>query len=233
MFRRQLHDSSSREWGRLGESSNCASSPPGGDYSEPVTQISQRVAGALWALDTTLAYSRHYPAINWNTSYSLYYDGLKSWFDENAATGWNARRQQATTLLQRDTELQAIVQLVGPDALPDSERMVLEIARMIKEVFLQQNAFSDTDGTCTIEKNFGLLEMLMIYYEECEGVLKREVPLGRIMDLPVREEIARMRDEPNEGFTEKKDAIVEKFKQILGALEVPGRTGGQKKEAES
>ena len=206
-----------------------AVSPPGGDYSEPVTQISQRVAGALWALDTTLAYSRHYPAINWNTSYSLYYDGLKPWFDENAPTGWNARRQQATALLQRDTELQAVVQLVGPDALPDSERMVLEIAKTIKEVFLQQNAFSDTDGTCSIEKTLGLLEMLMIYYEECKGVLKREVPLARIMELPVREEIARMRDEPNEGFVEKKDAIVEKFRQILGALEVQGRTRQEEK----
>jgi len=200
-----------------------AVSPPGGDYSEPVTQISQRVAGALWALDTTLAYSRHYPAINWNISYSLYFDGLRSWFDENAPAGWNARRQQAMTLLQHDTELQGVVQLVGPDALPDTERLILEIAKMLKEVFLQQNAFSDDDGTCSVEKNLGLLEILMIFYEECGEVLKREVPLARIMELPVREEIARMRDEPNEGFTEKKNAIVEKFKQILEGLEAKGR----------
>jgi len=209
-----------------------AVSPPGGDYSEPVTQISQRVAGALWALDTTLAYSRHYPAINWDVSYSLYFDGLKSWFDENAPAGWNEQRQRAMTLLQHDTELQAVVQLVGPDALPDTERLILEIAKMIKEVFLQQNAFSDADGTCSLEKNLGLIEIITIFHEECEKVLKREVPLARIMELPVREEIARMRDEPNEGFAEKKDAIIEKFKHILGGLEAKQRRDASEKTTE-
>ena len=196
-----------------------AVSPPGGDFSEPVTQTSQRVSGALWALDATLAYARHYPSVNWNLSYSLYFDGLKSWFDDNAPTGWIARRQEAMSLLQKDTELQAIVQLVGPDALQDHERLVLEVARMIKEIFLQQSAFSDTDAFCGIEKTFALIEMIILFFEECESVLKREIPLARIMELPVREEISRLKEEPNDGFVAKKEAMVEKFKQALSGLE--------------
>jgi V/A-type H+-transporting ATPase subunit A len=196
-----------------------AVSPPGGDFSEPVTQTSQRVSGALWALDATLAYARHYPSVNWDLSYSLYFDGLKSWFDDNAPTGWIARRQEAMSLLQKDTELQAIVQLVGPDALQDHERLILEVARMIKEMFLQQSAFSDTDAFCGIDKMFALMEMIILFFEECEGVLKKEIPLARIMELPIREEISRLKEEPNDGFVAKKEAMVEKFKLALGGLE--------------
>jgi V/A-type H+-transporting ATPase subunit A len=196
-----------------------AVSPPGGDFSEPVTQTSMRVSGALWALDSALAYRRHYPSVNWNRSFTLYYEGLKEWFDQNAPAGWNMRRQQAATLLQRETELQDIVQLVGPDALQDMERLVLEVSRLIREVFLQQSAFSENDASCELEKCFGLLETILVYHEECEKVLRREVPLTRISDLPVREQIARLKEEPNEGFTAKKDACIENYKQVLAGLE--------------
>ncbi|MCF6286074.1 MAG: V-type ATP synthase subunit A, partial [Candidatus Hydrogenedentes bacterium] len=196
-----------------------AVSPPGGDFSEPVTQTSMRVSGALWALDSSLAYRRHYPSVNWNTSFTLYFDGLKDWFEENAPNGWIARRQQAASLLQRETELNDIVQLVGPDALQDQERLILEVSRMVREVFLQQSAFSDNDASCDLEKTFGLLEMILIYHEECEKVLVREIPLTRITELPLREEISRLKEEPNKGFTATKDACIENFKQVLGALE--------------
>jgi len=196
-----------------------AVSPPGGDFSEPVTQTSMRVSGALWALDSALAYRRHYPSVNWNKSFSLYFEGLKSWFDENAPAGWIARRQAAATLLQRETELQDIVQLVGPDALQDAERLVLESARMIREVFLQQSAYSEADASCDLEKTFGLLDVILLFHEESEKVLKREVPLARIQELPIKEDVSRLKEEPNEGFTAKKDAIVEKFKQILAGLQ--------------
>lgn len=196
-----------------------AVSPPGGDYSEPVTQTSMRVSGALWALDSALAYRRHYPSLNWNKSYSLYFDGLKGWFHENAPAGWIDRRQQAATLLQRESELQDIVQLVGPDALQDQERLILEVARMIREIFLQQSAFSDNDASCELPKTFGLLEMILVYQEEAEKALHREVGLAQVTDLPIREEIARMKEEPNDGFTEKKDTMLEKIKQVLGGLE--------------
>ena len=115
-----------------------AVSPPGGDFSEPVTQNSMRVAGGLWALDSALAYARHYPSVNWNMSYSLYFHDLDDWFKENAPKGWTERRQEAVDLLQKDAELQEIVQLVGPDALQEQERLVLELSRMVKEVFLQK-----------------------------------------------------------------------------------------------
>ncbi len=196
-----------------------AVSPPGGDFSEPVTQTSMQVSGALWALDSALAYRRHYPSLNWNKSYSLYFEGLKGWFDENAPAGWNDRRQQAATLLQRENELMDIVQLVGPDALQDAERLILEVARMIREIFLQQSAFSDNDAACQLDKCFGLLESILIYGEECEKVLAKEIPLTRITDLPLREQIARLKEEPNDGFTAVKDKVIENFKQALGALE--------------
>ena len=196
-----------------------AVSPPGGDYSEPVTQTSMRVSGALWALDSTLAYRRHYPSVNWNRSYSLYFEGLKSWFEQNAPTGWIQRRQDAMTLLQRDAELQEVVQLVGPDALQDNERLILECSRLVREVFLQQNAFSKNDASCTMAKMIGILDVLMTFYDECMNVLKREIPLSRILALPIREDIARLRDEPNEGFTPKKDAMQEKIRQSLSTLE--------------
>ena len=197
-----------------------AVSPPGGDYSEPVTQTSQRVSGAVWALDASLAYRRHYPSVNWNRSYSLYFDALKGWFEENAPGNWIKRRQEMVSLLQREAELQEIVQLVGPDALQDAERLIMEVARLIREVFLQQNAFSDNDGFCGMEKMGGLLDLLISFYEECLKVLKRDVPLNRILDLPVREQVARLRDEPNEGFAQKKNAIMEQVTQALNGLQV-------------
>lgn len=196
-----------------------AVSPPGGDFSEPVTQISMGVSGALWALDSALAYRRHYPSVNWNKSYSLYFDGLKSWFEEHAPTGWIEKRQQAASLLQRESELQDIVQLVGPDALQDAERLILEGARMIREIFLQQSAFSDNDASCDVEKTFWLLNVILSFYEEAGRTLKREIPLNRITELPIREEIARLKEEPNEGFKTRAEQIIEQIKQNLDALE--------------
>jgi V/A-type H+-transporting ATPase subunit A len=197
-----------------------AVSPPGGDYSEPVTQTSMRVSGAVWALDASLAYRRHYPSVNWNRSYSLYFDALKPWFEENAPSGWIKLRQDLMTLLQRESELQEIVQLVGPDALQDAERLILEVARMIREVFLQQNAFSDNDAFCGMEKMGGLIDTLIGFYEACQEVLRRDVPLSRIMELPVRESVARLRDEPNDGFSAKKNAVMDEVKQALDGLQV-------------
>lgn len=199
-----------------------AVSPPGGDFSEPVTQTSLRVSGGLWALDAVLAYRRHYPAINWNRSYSLYFAELDPWFAENAPEGWIGQRQTAMQLMQRDAELQEVVQLVGPDALQDNERLILEIAKMIREVFLQQNAFSDTDAFCSLEKSAGLLDALLAFYEACREQLEREVSLARILELSVREDLARLRDVSNEEFTERKEEVVEKMKAALAGLTPKG-----------
>jgi V/A-type H+/Na+-transporting ATPase subunit A len=195
-----------------------AVSPPGGDFSEPVTQTSMRVAGGLWALDSALAYRRHYPSVNWNRSYTLYLKELTPWFEKNAPSGWMELRQRIATTLQQDAELQEVVQLVGPDALQDSERLILEVSRMIREVFLQQNAFSDNDAFCGLEKNAGLMDALMAFLDESKKVLEKEIPLQRILDLPVREDIARLRDQPNERFTAKKDATVAGMKSAMAEL---------------
>ncbi len=200
-----------------------AVSPPGGDFSEPVTQTSLRVAGGLWALDASLAYRRHYPAVNWNRSYSLYFSELDPWFEENAPAGWRDNRQQAVQLMQRDAELQEVVQLVGPDALQDTERLILEVSRMIREVFLQQNAFSDNDAYCSLDKNAGLLRALLDFYEESRKVLEQGVSLNRLLDLPIREDIARLRDVGNNEFAERRDDVVANMRgQLNGLIEKKG-----------
>ena len=195
-----------------------AVSPPGGDFSEPVTQNSMRVAGGLWALDASLAYSRHYPSVNWNMSYSLYFHDLDQWFKDNAPKGWTERRQEAVDLLQKDAELQEIVQLVGPDALQEQERLVLELSRMVKEVFLQQNAFSDDDAYSSLEKTGGLLDALMSFYDECRAALEAGVQLMNILDDPIREEISRLREVNSEGFIAKKDQVTNAMKSAIQKL---------------
>ena len=195
-----------------------AVSPPGGDFSEPVTQTSMRVAGALWALDSTLAYRRHYPAVNWNTSYTLYFGDLNEWFEKNAPKGWNDLRQRLGALLQRDAELQEVVQLVGPDALQDGERLILETARMVREVFLQQNAFSDNDAFCDLDKSAGLQNAILEFYEASSKLLQGGVSLNRIMQLPARESISRLRDEPNEGFTAKQQTVLDNMRASMAEL---------------
>ena len=192
-----------------------AVSPPGGDFSEPVTQTSLRVTGALWALDATLAYRRHYPAINWNRSYSLYFSELDDWFEKNAPEGWTQRRKQALALMQQDAELQEVVQVVGPDALQDSERLVLEVAKLLREVFLQQNAFSEHDAYSSLEKTSGVLEAVLAFHKACAAALETGIPLTRVLELPVRENLARLREFPNETFEVNKQAVLEEIKNTV------------------
>jgi V/A-type H+-transporting ATPase subunit A len=195
-----------------------AVSPPGGDFSEPVTQNSMRVSGGFWALDAKLAYSRHYPSVNWNLSYSLYFKELEPWFKQNAPAGWSERRQQAVDLLQRDTELQEIVQLVGPDALQDQERLILEFARMLKESFLQQNAYSDDDAYSSLEKTGHLLDALLTFYETCHSALAQGVMLTTLLAHPSREKVARLRELNPKGFAEKKKQVVDEMKAAIQGL---------------
>ena len=203
-----------------------AVSPTGGDFSEPVTQTSLRVTGALWALDATLAYRRHFPAINWSRSYSLYFGELDPWFEEHAPKGWRDNRLEALTVMQKDAELQEVVQVVGPDALQDVERLVLEVAKLMREIFLQQNAFSDTDAFCSLEKMSGLLSALLRFYRESDDALKKEVTLTRILELPVREDIARLREEPDDTFESKKEEVLGAMSKALA--EMPGSRKEQK-----
>ena len=179
-----------------------AVSPPGGDFSEPVTQSSMRVSGALWALDSNLAYSRHYPAINWHKSYTLYYKAMKKWYEENVSSEWDGFRNRITQILQEDAELQEVVQLVGPGALQDAERLTLETARMVRESFLQQSAFSPTDASCSLDKQYKMLKILLLFYELSKEKIEREFSIDILIGLPVMEEISRLKEVPEEEFSE-------------------------------
>jgi V/A-type H+-transporting ATPase subunit A len=171
-----------------------AVSPPGGDFSEPITQNTLRVVGTFWALDTSLAYRRHFPSVNWIKSYSLYLDSIGDWYVEHVAKDWRELREKTMYLLQKEVELQEIVQLVGPDALPESEKAILEVTRMIREDFLQQSAYSDTDSFCPMEKQYLMLKVIMTYYAHMNDVMNRGVTLKQIQSLPIRTAIGRMKD---------------------------------------
>ncbi|MDD5142550.1 V-type ATP synthase subunit A [Methanoregula sp.] len=171
-----------------------AVSPPGGDFSEPITQNTLRVVGTFWALDTNLAYRRHFPSVNWIKSYSLYLDCIAEWYDKSIAHDWREIREKAMYLLQKEVELQEIVQLVGPDALPDSEKAILEVTRMIREDFLQQSAYSDTDSFCPVEKQYMMLKVIMTYYEQVNLAMNRGVSLRQVQALPLRATIGRMKE---------------------------------------
>jgi V/A-type H+-transporting ATPase subunit A len=195
-----------------------AVSPPGGDFSEPVTQSTMRVAGALWALDYPLAHSRHYPAINWNRSYSLYGERLGPWFHDNVAESWPSQRESLVRLLEKEAELQEVVQLVGPDSLQESDRLVLETSRMLRDGFLQQNATSDIDASCPLAKQHGMLALMLEFHERAAAALQAKVPLARVLDIPEREELARLREIPAEGFTSACDAILQRLRASFEAL---------------
>lgn len=171
-----------------------AVSPPGGDFSEPITQNTLRVVGTFWALDTNLAYRRHFPSINWIKSYSLYLDSIGDWYVEHVARDWRELREKAMYLLQKEVELQEIVQLVGPDALPESEKAILDVTRMIREDFLQQSAYSDSDSFCPVEKQYLMLKVIMEYYENASVAMGRGVSLQQVQALPVKTSIGRMKE---------------------------------------
>jgi len=195
-----------------------AISPPGGDFSEPVTQASMRIAGALWALDSSLAHSRHFPAISWTRSYSLYSEHLKEWFKENVAEDWDDLREETMVLLQKETELQEVAQLVGLDALPDAERLIMEMARSVREDYLRQSAFHEVDCFCPFDKQHGMMKALMIYYKESDKALERGVPLETLIGHSLREELSRMKEIPNEEFTSRADDLISRIVKELGEL---------------
>jgi V/A-type H+/Na+-transporting ATPase subunit A len=195
-----------------------AVSPPGGDFSEPMTQNSLRITGAFWALDTSLAYRRHFPAISWIKSYTLYLDQIEEWYLKNVSEEWRGLRDKAMGLLQKEVELQEIVQLVGPDALPDFAKAVLETTRMLREDFLQQFAFSDTDAFCSLRKGYLMLKVILTYYDCLEEILVQGVALRQATEHPIKNEIARMKEIPSEEAEEKISELVERVQSELRSL---------------
>ncbi|MFC7235347.1 ATP synthase subunit A [Halosegnis marinus] len=169
-----------------------AVSPPGGDFSEPVTQNTLRIVKTFWALDADLAERRHFPSINWNESYSLYQDQLDPWFKDNVADDWPERRQWAVDTLDEENELQEIVQLVGKDALPEDQQLTLEVARYLREAYLQQNAFHDVDTYCEPEKTYRMLGAIKTFNDEAFEALEAGVPVEEIQDIDAAPRLNRM-----------------------------------------
>ena len=170
-----------------------AVSPPGGDLSEPVTQNTLRVTKVFWGLDANLAYQRHFPAINWLSSYSLYTERLDAYWDEKFDDEWSGLRVEAMSLLEEEDQLREVVRLVGIDALSKEERMVLETAKSLREDFLHQNAFHEIDTYASMEKQFKMLKTIVRFHHLGMDALKKGAPMNELFNLPVREQIARMR----------------------------------------
>jgi V/A-type H+/Na+-transporting ATPase subunit A len=197
-----------------------AVSPPGGDFSEPVAQNTLRIVKVFWALDADLADRRHFPSINWLKSYSLYLDEISGWWNTNIGDSWLQLRNKAMTLLQKESELQEIVKLVGPDALPPKERAVLESARMIREDFLQQSAFHQVDTYCPGLKQYEMLRIMSLYADLIQKAVDKHVHIDDLMEMKSREQIARMGTVPNETF-EKRFKEIEKQvnKEVDGLIQ--------------
>ncbi len=180
--------------GRMGSVSVIgAVSPPGGDFSEPVTQNTLRIVKVFWALDAKLSQRRHFPAINWLNSYSLYLDSLQEWYDREVSPEWNSLRSWAMEILQKEAELQEIVQLVGSDALPESEQITIEVARMIREIFLQQNAYDAVDTFCDMKKQFDMMKAIRQYSDLAYAAQNAGVTPQQIIAVKSKNELPQIK----------------------------------------
>ena len=170
-----------------------AVSPPGGDFSEPVTQHTKRFVRCFWALDRQLANARHYPAISWLESYSEYLDEVTPWWEQAVGPSWTSDRGEILELLHREVRLQQVVKLVGPDALPDSQRFVIEVCTLFKNAFLQQNAFDDIDRYSTAEKQTRMLQIILTYWRRGAEAIRRGMTLVRLRRMKVLQDIVKMK----------------------------------------
>nr|WP_294464919.1 V-type ATP synthase subunit A [uncultured Sellimonas sp.] len=181
-----------------------AVSPPGGDISEPVSQATLRIVKVFWGLDSNLAYKRHFPAINWLTSYSLYLDDMEKWFNAEVAGDWMDNRQKMMGLLQEEAELDEIVKMVGMDALSPSDRLKMEAARSIREDFLHQNSFHEIDTYSSLKKQYLMMKLVLAFYEESSKALSEGASMNKLISMPVREQIGRFKytleDELDEAY---------------------------------
>lgn len=192
-----------------------AVSPPGGDMSEPVSQATMRVVKVFWGLDSALAYARHFPAINWLNSYSLYVDTLQPWYEEQFGPAYMANRTKAMQILQEEAELQEIVRLVGMDALSNADRLTLETAKMIREDFLQQNAFVDEDAYSSYAKQYQLLGMILEYDKLVRDVMNPEVPIENYFTIKSRERLGRAKMADQSSFEFEFTSILEQMRQEI------------------
>jgi len=199
-----------------------AVSPPGGDFSEPVSQNTLRVTRVFWALDAALASRRHFPSINWLQSYSLYVGDIEPWYKENIGTDWVGLRQKAIAVLQQESELQEIVQLVGVDALPEREKGVLDAARMLREDYLQQSAYDDVDTYTSIRKQYRMLRAILGFADREQEAILKGATVQQIARLPVRQKLSRMKWIPETDLQGSFDGLELEMNQAVAALSAPG-----------
>ena len=192
-----------------------AVSPPGGDISEPVSQATMRIVKVFWGLDASLAYARHFPAINWLTSYSLYLDTLKGWCDENLGRSFMQNRGRAMALLQKEAELQEIVKLVGQDALSPADNLTLESAKMIREDFLQQNAFLENDQYSSFDRQARLLDLILRYKDLCDAAIERGADIWKLYAIAARAAIGRAKTVPADTYQDVYAKIVSDMEQQI------------------
>ncbi len=195
-----------------------AVSPPGGDFSEPVTQHTKRFVRCFWGLDRSLASARHYPAISWLESYSEYVDEVAPWWGQKGDGNWKQSRLEIMNLLQKEVRLQQIVKLVGPDALPDSQNFILEVCNMFKTAFLQQNAFDENDKYCSVEKQLGMLHVILSYWNLGSAAISKGLPIVRIKRMKVVNEISRMRMNITDDNLEELDKIIVRLERQISRL---------------
>ena len=203
-----------------------AVSPPGGDLSEPVSQATMRIVKVFWALDSSLAYRRHFPAINWLNSYSLYLDSLKPWFDENLGKSFLVDRDKAMSILQEESSLNEIVQLVGKDSLSPTDQLTLETAKMIREDFLQQNAFVDIDSYSSYNRQLQLMDLILSYDKLCRAAIERGASVQELFEIPSRERIGRAKSVRAEEY-------LEVYADIAKSMEAEIETRAEKGEADA
>ncbi|MDQ7796044.1 MAG: V-type ATP synthase subunit A, partial [Spirochaetia bacterium] len=201
-----------------------AVSPPGGDFSEPVTQHTKRFIRCFWALDRDLANARHYPAISWNDSYSEYTEDLIQYWD-SIDPAWDALRTKTMDILKKERKLSEIVRLVGPDALPDEQRLILLTADMIKNGFLQQSSFDTVDMYCAPPKQTFLLTCIITFHELAENAIKNGAPLLKISALPIKEKIIRLKSTLENNKVQEGQAVIQEIQQAFTQLGV-GAQGG-------
>ena len=200
-----------------------AVSPAGGDISEPVTQATLRIVKVFWGLDSDLAYKRHFPAVNWLTSYSLYVDNMEKWFNANVAEDWTDMRARLMRILQEEAELNEIVQLVGMDALSAPDRLTLEAARSIREDFLHQNSFHEIDTYTSLKKQHMMMRLILDYYDQSAAALEQGAGIEPLVSLPVRENIGRFKyteeQDLDGAFRKVEDMLAEEIKEELSRKE--------------
>ena len=195
-----------------------AVSPPGGDISEPVSQATLRIVKVFWGLDSALAYKRHFPAINWLNSYSLYVNGMASWYEENVSEEWMSLRQRMMRLLQEEAELDEIVKMVGMDALSAADRLKMETARSIREDYLMQDSFHEIDTYAPLPKMYRIMKLVLGFHDEASGALAMGVPIRELLNLPVRERIARYKFTPNTKYESAYEEIEKEITSEVSAL---------------